>query len=143
MQISGFPITAKLPEDLGFGDRFWYWRGASGRNYIHSIYSLDTCPPLPGAVFVAVRRTGADRQIRAIGRFPTSWDGSLTGLTSLGPLADDANEVHVHLLARDETAARQVLDDLQTALAETEGRFGFQEPASSFNRDASVSSSAS
>jgi hypothetical protein len=41
MLIHGFPITAKLPEELGIGERFWYWRGASGRNYIHSIYAAD------------------------------------------------------------------------------------------------------
>ena len=47
--LNGFPISAKLPDDLGIGERFWYWRGASGQTYIHSIYPAGSCPPLPGA----------------------------------------------------------------------------------------------
>jgi hypothetical protein len=63
LMMQGFPISAKLPEDLGFGERFWYWRGISGQSYIHSIYSREACPPLPGAVFVAVRQV-RDRAVR-------------------------------------------------------------------------------
>ena len=111
MQLSGFPISAKLPEDLGLGERFWYWRGASGRNYIHSIYPVDACPPLAGAVYVAVKRAGSSRLPVALGRFPTCWDVSRKDLTGLA----GADELHVHLLARDEAACGAVLDDLRVA----------------------------
>ena len=114
MLIHGFPISAKLPEDLGIGERFWYWQGASGRNYIHSIYAADACPPSPGAVYVAVRHVNGERSAIKIGRFPSFWDGS-TGnrFARLG-----ADEIHVHLLARNDQAADAVLHDLQDAVAE-------------------------
>jgi len=118
MLIHGSPLPAKLPEDLGVGDRFWYWRGASGRNYIHSIYATDACPPLPGAVFVAVRRIGGLRTAVSVGRFPSFWDNSAGDLAEdlLRGLATD--EIHVHLLARNELAAQEVLADLQRAMHE-------------------------
>ncbi|TMJ38191.1 MAG: hypothetical protein E6G89_12780, partial [Alphaproteobacteria bacterium] len=53
---------------------FWYWHGASGRRYIHSVYSPDSCPPLPGAVFLAVRRLGALRTVLGAGHFAGLWD---------------------------------------------------------------------
>lgn len=116
MLIHGFPIKAKLPEELGFGERFWYWQGASGRNYIHSIYGADGCPPSPGAVYVAVKRAGSTRQAVAIGRFPNFWDGSASGPIMARLRVLGTEEIHVHLLARDSEAADAVLDDLTRAL---------------------------
>ena len=111
MLIHGFPPAAKLPGDGRAGDRFWYWRGASGRNYIHSIYGPETCPPLPGAVYVVVRKLGPLRIAIATGRFSPVWDGPLD-------LADytGADEIHVHLLARDEANAEAIFHDLEVAL---------------------------
>lgn len=114
MLIHGFPLSAKLPEDSNFGVRFWYWRGASGRNYIHSIYAADACPPLPGAVYVAVRRMGSERRAIATGRFPNFWNGLSNGLAD----GIEADEIHVHLLARDDQAAGAVSEDLGKALRE-------------------------
>lgn len=113
MLIQGFPLSAKLPDDLGFGERFWYWRGASGRNYIHSIYEADGCPPLPGAVYVAVKRQGNERLAIAVGRFPNFWDGSFNGLPEV-----EADEIHVHLLSRNDRDANAVCEDLKLALLE-------------------------
>jgi len=113
MLIQGFPVSAKLPDDLGFGERFWYWRGASGRNYIHSIYEADACPPLPGAVYVAVRRQGSERRAIATGRFPSFWDGSFHDLPEI-----EADEIHVHLLSRNDRDATAVCEDLKLALRE-------------------------
>jgi hypothetical protein len=109
--IQGQPLSAALPEDSGLGERFWYWRGASGQRYIHSIYRRDICPPVAGAVYVLVRAIGGQRRAVSVGRFDA--DGMLD---VLGELPDD-EEIHVHLLARDENAARMVLRDLQAAMA--------------------------
>ena len=73
----GSPIAADLPSDPAFKDRFWYWTGASGRKYIHSVYGLEDCPPLPGAIYVAVRREGPLRVVMGIGRFTPFWDGPI------------------------------------------------------------------
>jgi hypothetical protein len=111
--MQGEPLSATLPEDSGLGERFWYWRGASGRRYIHSIYRRDLCPPVPGAVFVIVSLRGGMRRATSVGRFPSE-----TAVANAIPKADfsDEEEIHVHLLAREEEAAEQVLGDLQAAM---------------------------
>ena len=111
--MQGYSLSATLPEDSGLGERFWYWRGASGQAYIHSIYAHDHCPPVPGAVFVIVRSCGGVRTATEIGRFGED------GLRPPGNIpAAAGDEIHVHLLARDGDAAGRVLQDLAAALAE-------------------------
>ena len=113
MLIQGSPISINFPQGSGDNERFWYWRGASGKKYIHSIYAADACPPLPGAIYVAVRRIGHLRTVIAMGRFSPFWDGGFSDHANM-----DADEIHVHLLARDDTAAEGVLDDLKAAFSE-------------------------
>ena len=104
---------AEVNRDSDFADRFWYWHGASGKRYIHSVYLADQCPPLPGAVFVAVRRRGDVREPVAVGRLNKIWDVS-TGISGgIDLVAIGAEELHVHLLAREEDAADAVAEDLQ------------------------------
>ncbi len=110
MLIHGSPISVNFPQGFGDKERFWYWRGASGKKYIHSVYAADSCPPLPGAIYVAVRRIGSLRTVIGINRFSPFWDGSFSALENL-----DADEIHVHLLARDNTAAETILADLKAA----------------------------
>ena len=105
--MQGYSLSANLPEETGLGERFWYWRGASGQSYIHSIYAPDHCPPVAGAVFVVVRKSGGQRQALAVGRFGP--DG-LVPPHLASPAADE--EVHIHLLAREGEAAERVLRDL-------------------------------
>ncbi len=113
MQIQGSPISINFPSHAGDSERFWYWRGASGKKYIHSIYATDACPPLPGAIYVAVRRIGHLRTATAVGRFSPFWDGAFSDFADMA-----ADEIHVHLLARDNTAADAVLGDLTAAFGE-------------------------
>jgi hypothetical protein len=113
MLIQGSPISINFPHGSVDNERFWYWRGVSGKKYIHSIYAADACPPLPGAIYVAVRRIGHLRTAIAVGRFSPFWDGAFTEFTDM-----DADEIHVHLLARDNSAADAVLGDLRAAFGE-------------------------
>ena len=109
--MQGYSLSASLPEDSGPGERFWYWRGASGQSYIHSIYDPDLCPPVAGAVFVLVRKVAGIRTAFSTGRFGS--DGlrpQATASTSKG------DEIHVHLLAREGEPAERVLRDLSAAL---------------------------
>jgi hypothetical protein len=115
MLIHGHPIAADFPADPCFKDRFWYWTGASGRKYIHSVYALDECPPLPGAIFVAVRREGPLRLVVGMGRFTPFWDGPVAGRDLQNLQDQGACEIHVHLLARSPEVAAAVLDDLLQA----------------------------
>ena len=109
LMMHGQSLSANLPDDAGLGDRFWYWRGASGERYIHTIYRADLCPPVSGAVFVRVRSCGGRRQALSVGRFGP--DGALP----MG-LEQGEDEIHVHLLARGEDAAERVMRDLEYAM---------------------------
>jgi hypothetical protein len=110
--MHGYPLSANLPEDFGLGERFWYWRGASGQSYIHSIYSHDLCPPVPGAVFVLVRKSSSGRQALCTGRL--CGEGNLPKEHAYVSGRDV--EVHVHLLARDAETAKTVLRDLEMTI---------------------------
>jgi hypothetical protein len=117
MMISGAPLIVDIPSDPAFKDRFWYWRGASGKKYIHSVYALEDCPPLPGAVYVAVRRQGGMRVVMDVGRFTPFWDGVITGRSLDGLRASGVNEIHVHLLAKSADEAVMIEADLEAAVA--------------------------
>lgn len=136
MIIQGSPIALDTPQDADMKERFFYWQGSSGRKYIHSVYELDACPPLPGAVYVAVKRRGHLRIATEIGRFAPFWDKTLgdDDLTRLEHLGVD--EVHVHLLAKSPEIAESVRYDLSSALGEPAEHHGFSEAPSSWVRAA-------
>lgn len=135
MQIKGSPFrlspaTADMPE---LSERFWYWQGASGRKYIHSVYGPESCPPLPGAVYVGVKRQGSMRIAVCVGRFLPLWDAH----KAINAELSGFDELHVHLLASAAGEAEQVRADLNLALAEFsdfDHRTGFHEPAESPSR---------
>ena len=108
--MQGHSLSANLPDETGLGDRFWYWRGASGERYIHTIYQAGLCPPIAGAVFVRVRVQDGQRFALSVGRFEA--DGSMPFCRDSG----DA-EIHVHLLARGDAAAELVRRDLDSAMS--------------------------
>jgi hypothetical protein len=94
--------------------RFQFWRGASGKRYVHTVQSLLTCPELPRAVYVLVRREfdGSRTPLR-IGR--TSSDCSTLNLAEVRHRAAKlgASEVHVHLIADSESERMLIEMDLQ------------------------------
>lgn len=96
--------------------RFHFWTGASGRRYVHTVYSLFDCPPLEDANYILVRRRDrATRAIQAIGRLS---NGCATlNLLEIRHHATElgADEVHVHLLAGSLQEACAVEADLLTA----------------------------
>lgn len=112
LMMQGYSLSANLPEDFGLGERFWYWLGASGQSYIHSIYSRDLCPAVPGAVFVLVRKSGGERQALCTGRFGS--DGKLSH--KYAHVWGSDVEVHIHLLAREPETAISVLRDLEATI---------------------------
>lgn len=83
-----------------FAQAFHYWRGASGRRYLHSVYTLVGCPPLPQANYILVRRhTDGTRDALAFGN--TRDDAVSLNLAHLRHEGAKcgANEIHIHLLA--------------------------------------------
>ena len=95
--------------------RFHFWTGASGQRYVHSVYDLVECPPLPAANYVFARRdTNGRPEALSIGRVT----GSVPSL-NLAEIRHHAaelgaTEVHVHLLAENPKLGKLIEFDLRT-----------------------------
>lgn len=115
------PVALGLPQDLP--GRLHFWRGASGKRYVHHVYSLIECPPLPCALYLLVRRDKDGRRTALhIGRgeseAPTL---NLARVRQRGAQLG-ANEVHVNFLADSEAQSGLVMCDLRA------GQFGELSP---------------
>jgi hypothetical protein len=105
--------------DLSLGEptaRFHFWTGASGKRYVHTVYSIFDCPSLEAANYVLVHREGkATRTILAIGRL--AHDAPALNLAEIRQRAAvlGADEVHLHLLASSAQEAYAVEVDLLSA----------------------------
>ncbi len=95
-------------------ERFQFWTGASGRRYVHTIYTLMDCPALSsGNVILVKRGTGGQRTVLDINLLgPNSPTLNLAEIRQRGATLG-ANEVHVHLLAENEREAQRIAFDLQ------------------------------
>jgi hypothetical protein len=93
------------------------WRGASGRRYTHSVYSLIECPPLPKAVFLLVRRDADGmRTVLHVGMAASDADSlNLAQVRQRGAQLG-ANEVHVYLQRRTDAARSLAAIDLRARL---------------------------
>lgn len=95
--------------------RFHFWSGASGRRYVHTIYSLIECPAIPAGNYILVHRDAQGRRlVLAIGRV-----GNVAASLNLAEIRRrgaelGANEVHVHLLAPNAKQSRFIETDLRT-----------------------------
>ena len=99
-----------------FSQAFHYWRGASGKRYLHSVYTLIGCPALPQANYILVRRY-ADGSRVALAFGQTKDDAASLNLAHLRYQGAKcgANEVHLHLLAETPEQRALVEDDLAAA----------------------------
>jgi hypothetical protein len=111
------PVDLGLPQDLPA--RLHFWRGASTKRYVHTVYSLIECPPLPRALYLLVRRNeNGRREVLHIGCSES--DAPTLNLARVRQRGAQlgANEVHVHFLAESEAERRLVTCDLRA------GQFG-------------------
>jgi hypothetical protein len=120
MLIQGSPVAVTLASDPSFQDRFWYWSGASGQKYIHSVYRIEDCPPLPGAIYVAVKRKGSLRVAVAVGRFQPFWDHVVGAREARRFASLGVDELHVHLLGKTPAQIEAVFSDIQEAFEDSE-----------------------
>ena len=98
--------------------RFHFWMGASGRRYVHTVYSLVECPEIPAGNYVLVHRDAdGRRQVLAIGR--VGHQAASLNLADIRRRGAElgANEVHIHLLAAGAKQSRMVETDLRSAQA--------------------------
>jgi hypothetical protein len=95
-------------------DRFHFWGGASGRRYVHTVYSLVECPEVPQGNFVLARREADGRRtVLAIGHLTRESPSlNLAELRQRGARLG-ANEVHIHLLAPSAQQRRRIELDLR------------------------------
>lgn len=96
--------------------RFHFWTGASGKRYVHTVYSLFDCPTLEDANYILVRRSDRSRRtVLAIGRLANRCPTQNLAEIRQHSAALGADEVHVHLLASSSQEAEAVEADLITA----------------------------
>ncbi len=105
------PLSVLASE--GLGGRFRFWRGASGRRFMFSVYASEACPAYDQAVLVgaAVEPDGARRIlfIADTGAFP---EPVLDRARRTLAKARNKVEFHVHLLALSPRERMAVIADL-------------------------------
>lgn len=109
------PVAALhgLPQGGGFR----YWRGRSGRRYLHTVHMLADWPGYAEANVIFTRRLGDEsREVVWVGQVGPDDsrpgdDGLFARMAKQG-----ASEVHVHLLAGSARARRAVERDLKEGL---------------------------
>lgn len=110
------PPEDAVPMSSQTQPRFHFWTGASGKRYVHTVYSLFDCPSVEDANYILVRRSDkATRTVLAIGRLCN--ENASLNLAEIRQHASalGADEVHVHLLAASPQEAMAVEEDLITA----------------------------
>jgi hypothetical protein len=102
--------------EAAFAQAFHYWRGASGRRYLHSVYTLIGCPTLTQTNSILVRRhEDGTRVALAFGHTrDEAVSLNLAHLRHQGA-KHGANEVHIHLLAETAEERSMVEADLSAA----------------------------
>lgn len=102
-----------ISNDAELENAFHFWQGVSGKRYIHSVYSIFTCPELPKANYVLVKRNEEGNcQAVAIGQ-TSKTIGSLN-LAFLRQQAAKlgANEIHINVMSRSDDERNMVRLDL-------------------------------
>ncbi len=106
--------VAKSAQDIGLGDQFRYWRGASGRRYLFSlIRNPDLCDLQNGVVLEATMK-GSEPVPVWLGEVDA--EGTKRGF-SIGQASSTKRRVFAHFLAGDDNARSAVMRDLVAASA--------------------------
>ena len=101
--------------DGSLAAQFRYWRGASGRRYVFSVYDKVSCPAYDHAVLIAVTKEASGRRqivfIADTGALP-----ELVVAEAIRVAGGGAVELHTHLLAASAVARAEVVADLSEAV---------------------------
>jgi hypothetical protein len=93
-------VEAIAPTTSENAPRFHFWTGASGKRYVHTVYSIFDCPTLEDANYILVRKIDkSSRAVLAIGRLCNQSPTLNLAEIRQHASALGADEVHVHLLA--------------------------------------------
>jgi hypothetical protein len=91
---------------------FHYWLGASGKPYLHTVFNIENIPQYTDAVILAVRQDSLNRTPLLLARTGKIPNILFSGAAFAGALARGANELHVHLMGKDERELKNTEADL-------------------------------
>jgi hypothetical protein len=101
-QVSSREQRLDCAAQIGLGERMHAWRGASGQRYVVSVYPADAAPDYEDAVVLYIARASDSRRILRIVDDHDCVFGE----------PGDADEIHVHLMARGAAARAALIADL-------------------------------
>jgi hypothetical protein len=109
--------TAETAVPDADGHRFFFWRGATGERYVHTVFSLMDCPELPRSIYILVKRDASERRsVLHVGRADHEANSLNLAEMRFRGASVGANEVHVHFLVEGDRERRLVEFDLQSGL---------------------------
>ena len=109
------------------GHRFFFWRGATGERYVHTVFSLLECPELPRSIYILVKRDAHERRtVLHVGRADHEANSLNLAEMRFRGASLGANEVHVHFLVEGDRERRLVEFDLQSGLMGDRGQRNMQ-----------------
>jgi hypothetical protein len=91
---------------------FHYWLGTSGKPYLHTVFDMKNAPHYADALILAVRRNGSDRTPVLLARTGKMPETLFSGARFARALACGANELHIHLMGKDEKALKNTEADM-------------------------------
>jgi hypothetical protein len=103
----------EVPMRPGFGDRFRYFRGKSGRRYLFTLINRDELADFRSAVVLLARRTPGGLRATSVSALDDA--GRPMGSDCWPPIVPADCRVLVHLLAEREEDRRAVVADLTPA----------------------------
>jgi len=106
------PATISATGEIG--QNYHYWRGATGRRYLHTVFPLLDCPEIPKANYIIVACSGnGARQALEIGQtFDRAGSLNLAHLRQRAAQLG-ASEIHIHVLAETPSGRNSVEADLR------------------------------
>jgi hypothetical protein len=102
VSVQGREQRLDCAAQIGLGERMHAWRGASGQRYVVSVYPPEAAPDYEDAVVLHIARASDSRRILRI----------VDDQDCVFAQPGDADEVHVHLMARGAAARAALIADL-------------------------------
>ncbi len=98
------------------GCRVQYWRGKSGRRYLHRVYSLLDCPALPEVNYILVQRSPKNGCLTlAVGQTVEPCGSANLAAVRHQAALRGANEIHIHQPAAGSGGRDFIEQDLRAA----------------------------
>lgn len=116
IERAALPVALPAERTLDAAAATHFWRGASGRRYMHSVYSLIECPPLPKTAYMLVRKDGTTRKVLHIGCGRSDAPTLNLAVIRQRGASLGANEVHVYFLGKTDEQRNLVACDLRASL---------------------------